>query len=46
VWEAWPIFEKEKFEESWEANDLSVLHHNKKNWDVVYTSQFILGSKA
>ena len=39
--EAWPIFEKEKFEEEWKAGDLSVLRHNSKNWDVVYTSQFI-----
>ena len=38
--EAWPIFEKETFEAEWEANALSVLRHNKKNWDVVHTSQF------
>jgi 2'-5' RNA ligase len=45
-YEAWPVFEKEKFEEQWEANALSVLRHNKKNWDVVFTSQFVIGSKA
>ena len=39
-YEAWPIFEKEKFEEEWQANGLSVLRHNKKNWDVIHTSQF------
>ena len=44
-YEAWPIFEKEKFEEEWIADGLSVLRHNKKNWDVVYTSQFIIDSK-
>jgi 2'-5' RNA ligase len=41
-YDAWPIFEKEKFEEEWQANSLSVLRHNKKNWDVIHTSQFSL----
>ena len=45
-YEAWPIFEKEKFEEEWLAESLSVLRHNKKNWDVVHTSQFIMHSKT
>jgi 2'-5' RNA ligase len=44
-YEAWAIFEKESFEEGWIADGLSVLSHNKKNWDVVYTSQFIVDSK-
>lgn len=44
--EAWPVFEKEKFEAEWEADSLSVLRHNKKKWDVIYTSQFIINSKA
>jgi 2'-5' RNA ligase len=39
--DAWPKFENEKFEEEWEVKSLSVLRHNKKNWDVVQTSQFI-----
>ena len=38
--EAWPLFEHKKFEEEWTATGLSVLRHNKKNWDVIYTSQF------
>jgi 2'-5' RNA ligase len=38
--EAWPVFEKESFKEEWQVNGLSVLRHNKKNWDVIYTSQF------
>ena len=39
-YEVWPIFEKEKFEEKWLADSLSILRHNKKNWDVIHTSQF------
>jgi len=38
--EAWTIFEHKKFEEEWVADGLSVLRHNKKNWDVIHTSQF------
>lgn len=41
-YEAWPVFEKEKFERQWEAIGISVLRHNKKNWDVIHTSQFQL----
>ena len=43
--EAWPVFEKEIFEEEWIADGLSILRHNKKNWDVVYTSQFNIDKK-
>jgi len=39
--EAWPIFEKETFKEEWDAGGLSVLRHNKKTWDVIYTSPFV-----
>lgn len=38
--EVWPKFEKEKFEAEWEADGISVVRHNKKNWDVIHTSQF------
>jgi len=38
--EIWPWFAEKKFEEKWTAEGLSVLKHNKKNWDVIYTSQF------
>ena len=38
--EAWPHFANRKFAESWTANSISLLKHNKKNWDVVHTSQF------
>ena len=38
-YECWPFFEKEKFLKEWQANGISVLRHNKKNWDVIHTSQ-------
>jgi 2'-5' RNA ligase len=38
--DAWPHFEKETFEEDFEAKGLSLLRHNGQNWDVVYTSAF------
>jgi 2'-5' RNA ligase len=39
-YEAWPLFEKELFKENFTAEGLSILRHNKKNWDVIHTSQF------
>ena len=39
-YEAWPLFEKEEFMETWNVEGISVLLHNKKNWDVIHTSQF------
>jgi len=38
--EAWPYFEGKEFKEEWIVNGISLLRHNKKNWDVIYTSQF------
>jgi len=38
--EAWAYFEEKKFSGEWMAEGLSLLKHNKKNWDVVHTSQF------
>ena len=38
--EAWSFFQLQVFEEEWIARGLSVLRHNKKNWDVIHTSQF------
>ena len=38
--EAWPWFEEKEFREEWLVSGISVLRHNKKNWDVIYTSQF------
>ena len=39
-WDAWPHFAERKFEEEWNATGISLLKHNKKNWDVFHTSQF------
>jgi 2'-5' RNA ligase len=39
-YEAWQFFEQKTFMETWMADGISLLKHNKKNWDVVYTSQF------
>ena len=38
--DAWPHFQNRKFESEWTATGISILRHNKKNWDVIYTSQF------
>jgi 2'-5' RNA ligase len=38
--EAWAWFENKNFEASWQLETISLLCHNKKNWDVVHTSQF------
>ena len=38
--EAWPHFAERKFEEEWTVKGISVLRHNKKKWDVIFTSQF------
>ncbi len=38
--EAWEVFSEKKYEAVWLANGISLLRHNKKNWDVIFTSQF------
>ena len=38
--EIWPWFAEKKFLEEWTAEGISLLRHNKKNWDVIHTSQF------
>lgn len=38
--EAWEIFSVKKYEATWVVNGISLLRHNKKNWDVIFTSQF------
>ncbi|MDQ3843208.1 MAG: 2'-5' RNA ligase family protein [Bacteroidota bacterium] len=40
--EAWMIFGVKEFKETWKAEGLSLLRHNKRNWDVIYTSGFAL----
>jgi 2'-5' RNA ligase len=37
--DAWPFFENKEFKEEWMVEGLSLLRHNKKNWDVIHTSQ-------
>jgi 2'-5' RNA ligase len=39
-YEIWPWFAEKKFTEEWTAEGVSILRHNKKNWDVIHTSQF------
>lgn len=39
-YEIWPWFAEKKFMEEWITEGISILRHNKKNWDVIYTSQF------
>lgn len=39
-YEAWDHFKGKEFHVNWQAQSLSILKHNKKNWDVVHTSQF------
>jgi 2'-5' RNA ligase len=39
-YEAWEIFSVKKYEAAWLVNGISLLRHNKKNWDVIFTSQF------
>ena len=39
--EAWEIFLKKKYEALWLVRGISLLRHNKKNWDVIFTSQFV-----
>lgn len=39
-YEAWEYFKDKKYEAEWDVNGVSLLRHNKKNWDVIFTSQF------
>jgi 2'-5' RNA ligase len=38
-YEIWPWFAEKEFKEGWTVEGISILKHNKKNWDVVFTSQ-------
>ena len=40
-YEAWDIFSNKHYEVSWEIKGISLLRHNKKNWDVIFTSQLV-----
>lgn len=39
-YKAWEIFSEREFEAQWLADSISLLRHNKKNWDVIFTSRF------
>ena len=39
--ESWEIFSKKKYRAIWIVNGISLLRHNKKNWDVISTSQLV-----
>jgi len=39
-YEAWEIFKDKKYEVTSIISSISLLRHNQKNWDVVFTSQF------
>ena len=38
--EAWEIFSKKKYEVLWIVSGISLLRHNQKKWDVIFTSQY------
>jgi 2'-5' RNA ligase len=38
--EAWPFFQNEQFQETFDATGLSLLKHNGRMWDVVFTAPF------
>lgn len=38
--EAWPYFQNREFKKDWTVEGISLLRHNKKDWDVIQTSQF------
>ena len=37
--EAWKSFSSKQYDAMWMVNGISLLRHNKKNWDVIFTSQ-------
>jgi len=37
--EAWQTFSSKEYEATWLVTGISLLRHNKKNWDVIFTSQ-------
>jgi len=39
-YEAWEHFKKMEYTAQWKADNISVLKHNIKKWDVLFTSQF------
>ena len=39
-YEAWKHFKGKKYEAGWMADGITLLRHNKKNWDAIAASQF------
>jgi 2'-5' RNA ligase len=39
-YQAWEIFKNENYKALCRVNGISLLRHNQKNWDVIFTSQF------
>jgi len=37
---SWKIFAEKKYNALWKVDSISLLRHNKKNWDVIFTSRF------
>lgn len=44
--DAWPHFEAREFKETFEATGLSLLKHNGRAWDVIFTAPFADGGPA
>jgi len=38
--DAWEVFKEKKYDAPWLVNSISLLKHNQKNWDVIFTSRF------
>jgi 2'-5' RNA ligase len=41
--DAWPHFQEKKFRETFDATGLSLLKHNGRTWDVIFTAAFTSG---
>ena len=39
-YQAWEVFKKENYKATCMIKEISLLKHNQKKWDVVFTSQF------
>ena len=38
--DAWEIFSEKSYETSWVTSGISLLRHDQKKWDVIFTSHF------
>jgi len=39
--EAWEVFKEKKYQASWNVKGISLLKHDEKKWEVIFTSHFI-----